>query len=322
MGTSRRNLEESVDSNKKMLEMVEESTRPERFLDEDHEKAWELEDCQKKLIIRVTREDFIHEVKDYDPQVSDDFIFKNPVTYGARVSGIKIKIFNATGIMPHKLDIVRISISTVKAKLAWVTFTSARTVKDIFTLAVQNGNQTGFNAFPHIPSKAMARKSGIEEIMKRLQGINKKIRYQIRLGKSDLDLYMKNHEDHHYKPFRKVDLKVIDPNGEIPEWDLSVSSRRGPTPASNPFDITKNPGKRGAVESPETRTSKRGRIDDWQICEFIWAFLEGTKTEPNYKNLTWENEAQQMEGENEEPTPENPSPSDANETAVTENDED
>merc|ERR1711954_496910 len=204
------------------------------------------------------------------------------------------------GIMPHKLDIVRISISTVKAKLAWVTFTSARTVKDIFTLAVQNGNQTGFNAFPHIPSKAMARKSGIEEIMKRLQGINKKIRYQIRLGKSDLDLYMKNHEDHHYKPFRKVDLKVIDPIGEIPEWDLSVSSKRGP------------------VESPESRTNKRANIDDWQIVEFVWEFLEGTKLEPNYKNLTWENEIQQMEGESGEVgevgevAPENPGPSGAN----------
>merc|ERR1711954_24116 len=103
--TARRNPEETVDSSKKMPEMVEESTRPDRFLDEEHEKSWELEDCQKKIIIKVTREDFISEVKDYDPQVSDDFIFKNPVMYGARVSGIKIKIFNATGIMPHKLDI-------------------------------------------------------------------------------------------------------------------------------------------------------------------------------------------------------------------------
>merc|ERR1711954_62321 len=174
--------------------MVNETTRPDKFISEEHEKTWELKECKKKIIIKVTREDFTTEIKDYDPQVSDNFVFKNPVTCGARVSGIKLKIYNATGLMPHKLDIVRISISTVKAKLAWVTFSTARTVSDIFKLAVQNGNQTGFNAFPHIPSKAMARKTGMEEILKRLQKINKQIRYQICLDKNDLDLCMKNHQ--------------------------------------------------------------------------------------------------------------------------------
>merc|ERR1712081_103427 len=149
--------------------------------------------------IRVTREDFITEIKDYDPQVSDDFVFKNPVTYGARVSGIKQKIYNATGLMPHKLDILRVSISTVKAKLAWVTFASRQTVSDIFKLSVQNGNQIEFHAFPHVPGKAMARKTGLENILKRFQGINKQIRYQICLGKNDLELFMKNHKEHHWK---------------------------------------------------------------------------------------------------------------------------
>lgn len=38
--------------------------------------------------------------------------------------------------------------------------------------------------------------------------------------------------------------------------------------------------------------------------EFLWAFLEGTLTTPNYKNLTWEKEAEEnseesLEGEGE-----------------------
>merc|ERR1711954_239323 len=281
---------EKTDASLKMPEMVKETIKPERFINEEHEISWELDDCKKKIIIRVSREDFVSEIKNYDPKVNDDFVFKNPVTYGARVSGVKNKIYNATGIMPHLLDIVRVTISTVNAKLAWVTFGSSRTVSNIFKLAVQNGNQTGFHAFPHVPSKAMARKSGLEEILKRLQKINKQIRYQIRLGKSDLEIFMKNHEDHKWKPFRRVEISVIDPNEEVPKWDLSTSNKKYVPDAENPFDITKSPGKRGAIECPEARAKKRSNIDDWQVCEFVWAFLEGTKTVPEYKNLTWEQE--------------------------------
>merc|ERR1711954_50196 len=291
---------EKTDASLKMPEMVKETIKPERFINEEHEISWELDDCKKKIIIRVSREDFVSEIKNYDPKVNDDFVFKNPVTYGARVSGVKNKIYNATGIMPHLLDIVRVTISTINAKLAWVTFASARTVNDIFKLAVQNGNQTGFHAFTHVPSKAMARKTGLEEILKRLQKINKQIRYQIRLGKSDLEVFMKNHEDYTWKPFRKVDISMIDPNKEVPKWDLTVSSRKNNSNDINPFDITKNPGKRGAIESPETRASKRTNIDDWQICEFVWAFLEGTKTVPNYRNLTWGQDVLQLEEDAEE----------------------
>merc|ERR1711954_57630 len=311
-----------TDASMKMPEMIKETIKPERFINEEHEISWELDDCKKKIIIRVSREDFVSEIKNYDPKVNDDFVFKNPVTYGARVSGVKNKIYNATGIMPHLLDIVRVSTSTVNAKLAWVTFASARTVSDIFKLAVQNGNQTGFHAFPHVPSKAMARKAGLEEILMRLQKINKQIRYQIQLGKNDLELFMKNHEDHTTKPSRKVEISVIDPNEEVPKWDLTVSSSKNVSNVSNPFDITKNPGKRGAVESPEARVSKSSNIDDWQICEFGWAFLEGTKTVPNYKNLTWENKPQQIEEDGETAAAETPGPSGVSETVEDEFDED
>ena len=125
---------------------------------------------------------------------------------------------------------------------------------------------------------------------------------------------MKNHEDHKWKPFRKVDIAVIDPNNEVPKWDLITSSSRYVPDTVNPFDITKNPGKRGAIVSPEARAKKRTNIDDWQIVEFVWAFLEGTKTVPEYKNLTWEqeetNNVEELEAEVDD------------EEAVTENDDD
>merc|ERR1711954_304382 len=81
------------------------------------------------------------------------------------------------------------------------------------------------------------------------------------------------------------------PNNEIPKWDLTFKGSNINKPEVNPFDWSKQPGKRGAVESPEARGNKRNNINDWQICEFLWAFLKGTTTTPNYKNLSWDKEA-------------------------------
>merc|ERR1711954_331816 len=131
---------------------------------------------KKKLIMKIERADIVKHVINYNPEVSDEYIFKNPVIYDARETGVKEKVFNATGIPPNKLDIVRVSVSTKKAKLAWVSFKTAKTVQDIFRLAMQNGSRN-FNAFPHIPGKALKRHDTIVEILKRLQDQNSQLRY-------------------------------------------------------------------------------------------------------------------------------------------------
>merc|ERR1711954_463115 len=138
-----------------------------------------------------------------------------------------------------------------------------------------------------MPGKAMARKEGLEKILKRLQSINKQLQYQIWLGHKNLEVMVKNHKKFDYKPYRKIEISSIDPNNEVPEWDLITKDFNQPDQI-NPFDIRKSAGKRGAVESPEGYRSKRSNIDDWQVQEFVWAFLEGTTTAPNYSNLTWE----------------------------------
>merc|ERR1712081_128833 len=180
---------------------------------------------------------------------------------------------------------------------AWVSFGSARTVNDIFRLMVQNGNTTGFHAFPHVPGKAMARKTAIENILKRLQSINKSLRYQIRLGKKDLEILVKEHKEFDWKPYRRIELDHIDPNSEVPDWDLVSRSCSQPINAVNPFDAEKQAGKRGPIESPEGRRAKRSNIDDFQVLEFVWAYLEGTATQPRYANLNWELEASREEVE-------------------------
>merc|ERR1711954_320974 len=236
--------------------------------------------------------DFINEIEDKEASMTEDYIFKNPINYDARITGIKTKIFNATGIPHHKLDILRISISTKRAKLAWVTFVKTKTVADIFRLAVINGNASEFNAFPHVPAKAMARRDGIERILKSLQADNPQLRYQIRLGEADLEIYLKNHKEYDYIPYRKVTIGMIDPNEEVPDWDLNCK-------IDDETEENEN-GKRTAADSPEGKPASKRNVHSWQISEFIWAYLEGTQTAPSYDEVDIETEDAADENEEDE----------------------
>merc|ERR1711954_634722 len=146
--------------------------KPEKFISKDHEIKREITDHKRRVIMRVERKDFVDHFEGFDEKMSNETLFKNPVNHEGRITAVKYKIYNATGIEPHKLDIVNFNISSKNATLAWVTFGSEKTVREIFRLSVQNGNETKFNCFPHIPAKGMKRNDGIVKILKRLQLIN------------------------------------------------------------------------------------------------------------------------------------------------------
>merc|ERR1711954_344101 len=97
---------------------------------------------------------------------------------------------------------------------------------------------------------------GLEQILKGLQGINKKLRYQIRLGTKDLEVIIKIHQDYDYKPYRKINIKSIDPNGDVPEWDLVTPYPKKNERPSNSSETSNGNGKREASSSPEGHRSK------------------------------------------------------------------
>merc|ERR1711954_7303 len=129
-----------------------------------------------------------------------------------------------------------------------------------------------------IPGKALKRHDAIVEILKRLQEQNSQLRYQIRLGQDDLEVRLKNHVPHNYCPYVKVDIKTIDPNGEVPDWELTTNR-------VNPFAKIDKGNKRLAEDSPENQAAKKKNkeIPEWRVGEFLWEFLEGTKTKPDYE---------------------------------------
>merc|ERR1712081_8774 len=100
----------------------------------------------------------------------------------------------------------------------------------------------------------------------------------------DLEIMLKNHKDFHYVPYRKVTLEMIDPNNEVPEWDLISKDE-----PKNDQEENEN-GKRQPSESPVGKPSAKKFVNDWKISEFIWSFLEGTQTQTNYEEeeIPWE----------------------------------
>ena len=164
-----------------------------------------------------------------------------------------------------------------------------------------NGMGSEFNCFPHIPAKAMKRKEKLEEILKEIQEMNTQLRYQIIMGETDLKVMVKHHYKNDYRPYVSVPIKDLDPNDDVPEWELVSKSSIPRENEKNPFDWKKMPGKRGASQSPEnSQRSKRQNVSIWQIAEFLHSFLEGTATTPKYSDLDWEQEANRIEEEERE----------------------
>merc|ERR1711954_585099 len=77
---------------------------------------------------------------------------------------------------------------------------------------------------------AMERKEGIERILKRIQAIDRQLRYQVRMGEDDLVVKVKYHFKDDYRPYVSISIEDIDPNGTVKDWDLVMTKRREPNP--------------------------------------------------------------------------------------------
>merc|ERR1712081_54263 len=83
-----------------------------------------------------------------------------------------------------------------------------------------------------------------------------------------------------------ISLDMIDPNCEVPEWDLNTKPNANPEPSEQSKGT-----KRTAAGSPEGSMARKRNhesyIDDWQIAKFLEAYINGTATTPNYGDSNW-----------------------------------
>merc|ERR1711954_419095 len=83
-----------------------------------------------------------------------------------------------------------------------------------------------------------------------------------------------------------VSLDIVDPNNDVPDWDLNTQTDNDES-STNKFKGTK----RTADGSPEGSLARKkkheGFINDWQVAEFLSAYIDGTATTPNYSDANW-----------------------------------
>merc|ERR1711954_403063 len=88
------------------------------------------------------------------------------------------------------------------------------------------GNARSFNAFPHIPAKAMDRKDMLEAILKRMQAIHTQLCYQVRMGDNDLIVKAKLNKRDDYRPYVTISIVDLGPNNTVPDWDIMTKMKR------------------------------------------------------------------------------------------------
>ena len=94
------------------------------------------------------------------------------------------KLSEGTGIPQDEIDIKNLYLTTNNGFIAQIT-SSPEDMHNFFVSAA-DVQKPGFNIFPSIPTEAKPSKKSLENKMKELMKLEKRIRYQVRNGERDI----------------------------------------------------------------------------------------------------------------------------------------
>ena len=77
-------------------------------------------------------------------------------------------------------------------------------------------NKKGISIIQSVPPCLLERKKGIVRKMEELRKLNRKLRYQIRLGEDDFKVLVKRHSDVEYTRYKPMEMDILDPLAELP----------------------------------------------------------------------------------------------------------
>ena len=142
---------------------------------------------------------------------------------------------------------------------------------------------SSFSIFNVIPPQANDRRTKLEDWCKELQEINKKFRYQIRNGDTDIKVFSKFYDEDEYAKFQEIPLSVLDPLGECPPWTLTNQYEEDAVPDDEPSMETpteaENSNPWTKVVERNKSPKKRGRYPR-KIYNYIERYLLGTDVRP------------------------------------------
>lgn len=253
-----------------------------------HEATAQFSEYSKRLAIRIDIEDFKNLSNQDISKIAPSVLFRDPSWENLRFQVLTRKISQNTHIPENQIRITSLNISSVNFDIAWIRFESEFTVRNIYKNSARiQSNQ--LHMFPVIPPCAIERKKQLESILKKLQAINPRFRYQIRLGANDFRIFVKEFVKGEYSPYREVPLEIIDPHEDSPtiktdtttvlpeELPSSEESLRIMDKGENTEWKSLNDAQRRDLFRLKLK-DKNTRVTPLQIAEFLGEFLTGTRT--------------------------------------------
>ena len=118
--------------------------------------------------------------------------------------------------------------------------------------------------------------------MDQKERFNPNLRFQLRNGYNDIQIFIKNHDQKNFEPYREVDISTI-VDDTVPEYK---SKEKYP---GNEDEDTNNPDEEGFVVprkrrksgSPEANTKKKRVMSPIKLYNYLAGFLTGTTTTPH-----------------------------------------
>ena len=188
-----------------------------KFLDVNHEKEFKFWKSSHKLGMRVKIQDFEDcfegNIEDYQPSI----VFRDPKSYDKRVEAIKKKFSDTTGIDPSEMEIVSMNISSKKYNIAWIEFSDPDVVKFLFDQA-SKVQSSELHIFPVLPDEVAERRVAIEKMLMEMKRLDPTLRFQLRNGKTDIEIYLKHYMKEVYEPYKLTPVEFLDPNGDFPKY--------------------------------------------------------------------------------------------------------
>ena len=259
-----------------------------KFASAYHEASTQFADYRRRLAVRVEVQDF-YAVSNQDlTKIAPSVLFRDPSWETLRFQALTRKLSVNTHIPEAQIRITDLNISSVNFDIAWLRMDSENTVKNIYknSAKIQSNN---LHMFPVIPSCGTERKKFIENILKKLQGTNKRLRYQIRLGDADFKIFVKDYKLGEYSAYREIPIEILDPHENAPVIktdNTKILPEELPESEETLNDLDKGEETNWKGMTQNQRRDlfrmllrkKKTQVSILQISEFLGGFLSGTKT--------------------------------------------
>ena len=151
-----------------------------------------------------------------DNYQDDSLCFHGPTYSKARIATALDFLSEDLRIPPSRINVSDAQMClNPERRILWINVNDGA-AKLVFQHAAKANNRD-LNVIQFIPGPAIERKKAIDIKMKELRKTDPELRYQVRIGTDDLEIWTKHQVEGYYNQYKPIDIRKIDPMREFPE---------------------------------------------------------------------------------------------------------